>query len=109
MIPKAPWQDDPEVKAQKKFNRVMRNAIFCAGIGIGLLLVKPFFIGTEEAGTSESTAALLGMIGLSLIGYGALIVVTGLFARKLLFKVNLVAMYIVLPALILKAVLDWQS
>ena len=108
LIPPTPW-DDPEAKAQKKFNRTMRNAIFGAGIGIGLLLIKPFFIGTEEAGTSESTVALFNAIGFSLIGYGALIVVTGLFLRKILFKVNLVAFYIVLPVIILKAIAEWNA
>lgn len=108
LIPPTPW-DDPEAKAQKKFNRVMRNAIIGLGIGIGLMLVKPFFTGTEEAGTSDSTSALFNAIGFSLIGYGAVIVVTGLFLRKMLFKVNLVAVYIVLPIIILKAVADWHS
>lgn len=108
MIPKAPW-DDPEARAQKKFNKAMRNAVLSLGIGIGMMLVKPFFIGTEEGVSSESMARLFNMLGFSLIGYGALIILTGIFLRKMLFKVNFVAFYLLLPALILKALMDWQG
>lgn len=103
-----PW-DDPEAKAQKKFNRVMRNAILSVGIGIGLLLIKPFFLGTEEGASSDSTAKLFSMLGFSLISYGAVIVASGLLLKKQVLKINLIAFYIVLPIIILKALADWQG
>jgi|GEM_PF-2942817 hypothetical protein len=108
LIPPTPW-DDPEARERKKFNKVMRNAVLSAGIGIGLMLVKPFFIGTEEGVSSESMAKLFNMLGWGLIGYGVTIVLSGLFLRKMLFKINLVAFYFVLPAIILKALMDWQQ
>ena len=108
LIPPTPW-DDPEARAQKKFNKAMRNAIICLGIGIGMMLIKPFFIGTEDGVTSESTARLFNMIGFSLIGYGAFIVACGFLLRKQMPKINLVAFYLVLPAIILKALMDWQG
>ncbi len=108
LIPKAPW-DDPEARERKKFNRVMRNAVLSLGIGLGLMLVKPFFIGTEGAVTTNSTAAVFNLLGFALIGYGAVIVATGLFLRNMLFKVNFVGFYLVLPVLIIKALMDWQG
>ena len=108
LIPPTPW-DDPEARERKKFNRVMRNAVLSLGIGIGLMLVKPFFIGTEDGATTNSTATVFNLLGFSLIGYGAVVVATGLFLRKMLFKVNFVGFYLVLPALIIKALMDWQG
>lgn len=108
LIPPTPW-NDPEAREQKKFNRVMRNAVLSLGIGIGLMLVKPFFIGTEDGVSTHSTATIFNMLGFSLIGYGAAIVATGLFLRKMLFKVNFVGFYLILPALIIKALMDWQG
>lgn len=103
-----PW-DDPEAREQKKYNRVMRNAVISAGIGIGLLLVKPFFIGVDGEDIDTSKAALFNMLGFSLLGYGALIVACGIFLRRQVLKINLVAFYLVLPVLILKALSDWNS
>ena len=103
-----PW-DNPEAREQKKFNRVMRNAVISAGIGIGLLLVKPFFTGLDAETIDQSKSALFNMLGFSLLGYGALIVVCGIFLRRQVLKINLVAFYLVLPALILKALSDWNS
>lgn len=108
LIPPTPW-DDPEARARKKFNRVMRNAVLSLGIGIGLMLVKPFFIGTGDAGGAHGTAAVFNLLGFALIGYGAAIVATGLFLRRMLFKVNFVGFYLILPVLILKALADWQG
>lgn len=97
-----------EMREQKKFNRIMRNAVLSLGIGIGLMLVKPFFMGTENGG-SNSTTTVFNLLGLSLIGYGLVIVITGLFLRKMLFKVNFIGFYLVLPALIISALMDWQG
>ncbi len=102
-----PW-DDAEAREKKKFNRTMRNAVIAAGIGIGLLLIKPFFIGLDAETVDHSKAALFNTLGFSLLGYGALIVACGIFLRKMVLKVNLVA-YIVLAVLILKALSDWNS
>lgn len=108
LIPPPPW-DDPEAKKQKKFNKAMRNAIIILGVGIGMMLVKPFFIGTEEGVSSESTIRLFNTLGFSMIGYGLIIVACGIFLRKQMTKINLVALYLVLPGIILKALMDWQG
>ncbi len=108
LIPQTPWHD-PEEKQRKKFNAAMRNAIICLGIGIGLFLVKPFFLGTHTTESGDSTAALLGTLGLSLSGYGALIVLCGLFLKKQMPFINMVAFWLILPALIIKALMEWQG
>ncbi|MCM2343649.1 MAG: hypothetical protein NDJ24_03735 [Alphaproteobacteria bacterium] len=104
------WEDPAarEEREQKKFNRIMRNAVIYAGIGIGLLLVRPFFSGTTET-PDLATATLFNSAGLALLIYGGLIVASGLFLRKMLFKIYLVAHYGLLPLAIIKALMDWQS
>lgn len=99
-----------EEKEEKRFKRIMRNAIIYAGVGIGLLLVRPFFGGAVEGETPDmATASLFTSAGVALIGCGGLVVVAGLFLRKHLFKVNLLLTYGVMPIIIIKALLAWQS
>lgn len=104
------WEDPAarEEREQKKFNRIMRNAVIYAGIGVGLLLVRPFFAGTTE-NPDLATTGLFNTAGLTLLVYGGLIVASGLFLRKMLFKIHLVAHYGILPLVIIKALMDWQS
>lgn len=104
------WEDPTarEEREKKKFNRIMRNAVIYAGIGIGLLLVRPFFAGTAET-PDLATSTLFTTAGLALLVYGGLIVACGLFLRKMLFKIYLVAQYGILPIILIKALMDWQS
>ncbi len=102
------WEELDE-KQQKKFNKALRNAIICLGIGAGMMLVKPMFTGTEDAGTSERTVALFTTTGLSLIVYGTVIIACGIFLKNITAKINLIAFYLVLPAIIIKAIADWHS
>lgn len=99
---------NPDEKQQKKFNAAMRNAIICLGIGLGLLLVKPFFMGTHTSEQGDSTAALLSGVALPLVGYGLLIILAGIFLKKQMPALNFVAFWLILPALIIKALMDWQ-
>lgn len=104
------WEDPAarEERENKRFKRIMRNAVIYAGIGLGLLLVRPFFAGTTEA-PDPATSALFTTAGLALMVYGGLIVACGLFLRKMLFKIYLAAHYVILPLVIIKALMDWQS
>lgn len=101
---------DKEAKENKKFGRAMRNAMIYVGIGIGLLLIRPFFIGTIEGEDFDARKAELFMtMGMALLGCGGIVVLSGIFLRKQVLKINLLMQYIVLPALILKAFLAWQG
>ena len=53
--------------------------------------------------------ALLALSTLALLGCGGIVVLSGIFLRKQVLKINLLMQYIVLPALILKAFLAWQA
>ncbi len=108
LIPPTPW-DDPEARQQKKFNKAMGTAIVCLGIGVGMMLIKPFFTGTEESAASGSAAALFNLLGLSLTGYGAFIVACGIFLRRHMPLINTLTFWLVLPLLILKALTGWQG
>lgn len=100
---------EPDEKHRKKFNAALRNAIICLGIGIGLFLIKPFFFGTHTSENGDSTARLLGTLGVALSAYGGFIILCALFLKKQMPLLNLLAFWLVLPAFIIKALMDWQG
>ncbi|MCB9988341.1 MAG: hypothetical protein H6868_03290 [Rhodospirillales bacterium] len=97
--------DKYERKKEKKIGRIMRNSVLVLGIGIGLFLLK--FLVVPFLGDNEQGERVLVIFSLSLMGYGVINVLTFMFLKDGLFKVNLLMTWVVLPLVLLKLVMDF--
>ncbi len=89
-----------ERKKEKKIGRIMRNGVLSAGIGVGLFFLR--FLVTPFLGDNEEAQTALFIFSLCLMGYGALLILTFIFKRDWLFKINLVLTWLVFPLILLK-------
>lgn len=89
---------DPEEKREKKIRKIMRNAAFAVGGGVGLWLLNALYPYEKEA---ENMARLFGSIAGVLIAYGLVMVGVVMVKRKLAIPVNLFMIWIVLPTVVL--------
>jgi len=89
-----------ELKQEKKTKRLLLKSAAAAGLGLGLLLLK--FLIVPFLGDDPEAENALAAFGWCLIGYGAVIVLSFIFLKKHVFKVNLLLSYVVLPLLFLK-------
>lgn len=92
--------DDSDLseKKQKKMRRILRNSAYCVGGGIGLLMIKLIFSGEEK---SAQAAMAFDAVGYSLVLYGLLVFATFVVRRKWVFIVDMLMMWVGLPALVL--------
>lgn len=89
-----------ELKKEKKTGRILKKSAWAAGLGIGLILLK--FLIVPLIGANEQAEKALVIFGWCLIAYGALMVLTFVFLRNFIFKINFVLSWIVLPLLFFK-------
>lgn len=93
---------EKEQKLEKKYRRLTKNAVYCLGGGIGLLLIKTFM---PDMGV-EGARHFMNGLGLTILAYGALMLVAMGFFRAQVFKINFFMMFFVVPAVIIKLLVD---
>jgi hypothetical protein len=90
--------DDPEVRREKKIKKIARNGAYAFGGGVGLWFMNALYPYEDGA---EHIAELFGWLAFILIGYGLVTLATVMFKRKLVFPVNALLNWLVLPAMVL--------
>ncbi len=93
-----------ELKKEKKIKRLLKKSAWSVGLGVGLLLLKLIVVPLIGIGKTEQ-GALLAFAWL-FIFYGASIILSYVFLRKFLFKINILMSWIVLPLLATKVLMD---
>jgi len=91
-------------KARKKIAKIMKNAAYAIGGGLGFLGLKYVF---SDVGGDEKVRALFDGLGYWLIVYGALIVATAVFKSSLLFRVHSFLTWLATPAVMIKLFMDF--
>lgn len=97
-------QHKAELKQEKKQKRLFIKSAWAAGLGFGLLLLK--FAIVPFLGENEQAEKALVIFAWCLIGYSAAIVLSYLFMRKHVFKVNLLLTWVVMPLIFVKLLTD---
>jgi len=93
-----------ELKKEKKIKRLLVKSAWAMGLGVGLLLLK--FVIAPMIGSNEQTEKALGIFSWCLIAYGGAIILTFMFLRNFLFKVNILLSWTVMPLIFLKLLMD---
>lgn len=105
--PKSQMRDwdviDAEEKLNRKFRKMTKNAVYCVGGGIGLMIVQHFFPDMDGEGTAK---ALMHGLGLTVLGYGLVMLTALVFLRAQARKVNFFMLFFVVPTLIIKLLVD---
>ena len=93
---------EKEQKLEKKLRRLTKNAVYCMGGGIGLLLIKTFMpdMGVEGART------FMNGLGLTVLAYGLIVLIAMGFFRSQVFKINFFLLFFIIPAVIIKLLVD---
>lgn len=91
-----------EQKLEKKYRRITKNAVYCLGGGLGLLLVKTFF---PDLG-GDSARNLMNGLAIAVIAYGLVMLTALVFLRSQLFKINFFMLFFVVPGLIIRVLVD---
>ena len=95
--------EDMSKKKKKKFRRVSKSGFYAIGGGIGLFVIKFIFPNIEG---DEQAKVLFNGLSLWLIIYGGLIVLTLVFKRDWMVRVNTVLVWFVTPAVLIKLFMD---
>lgn len=99
--------NDHEEKLRKKRGGAIRTSIWSAGLGIGLLIIR--YIAPLMMGESAAANAGFSAFGYVLAGYGlaqlAILALLPRVALKLCFAIT----YLVMPAILLKIIMDMQG
>lgn len=93
-----------ELKKEKKVKRLLKKSAWSVGLGVGLLLLK--FIIVPMLGIGETEAGAVTAFAWLLVFYGAAIILSFVFLRKFIFKINIVMSWVVLPVLAAKILMD---
>jgi len=96
--------DRAERKQEKKQARIMRKSAYGLGFGVGLFLLK--VLVAPLLGEHELAQAALGAFALCLFGYGAVILLVFLVKKAWLRPADLLLVWVVIPAILLKLILD---
>jgi hypothetical protein len=95
-----------ERKQAKRLRRVTKNAIYCLGGGIGLMIVKYLYPAIDN---QEQAQALMNGLGLVLLAYGAVVMLAMLFLRSQVFKINFFMLFFAVPAAVIKLLMDMHQ
>jgi hypothetical protein len=90
--------DDPEQRLNKKVRKAARNGALSVGGGVGLFFMGMLYPHEEGA---DHIASLFTNLALVMILYGAVMLATVMFRRRLVPPMNLLMTWLVLPTLIL--------
>lgn len=93
---------EKEQKLAKKYRRITKNAVYCMGGGVGLLLIKTFMPDMGVEGASH----FMGGLGLTVLAYSIIVLIAMGFFRAQVFKINFFMMFFVVPAMIIKLLAD---
>jgi hypothetical protein len=92
-----------EEKLNKKYRRIIKNAVYCIGGGIGLLIVQHFFPDMDGEGKAK---ALMNGLGFTILAYGLVMITVFVFLRAHVFKANFFLLFFVVPTLVIKLLVD---
>jgi hypothetical protein len=98
---------DKEERQKKKTRRIAMAGAWSAGIGVGVLiarLISPVFMEPDEA-----TNAIFSQASMALILYGIAQLASVLFLSRHAGKIDMILTYIVMPAVIIKIIIDYTS
>jgi hypothetical protein len=90
--------NDPEERLNKKVRKAARNGAFAIGGGVGLFFMGMLYPHEEGA---DHIARLFSNLALVMILYGAVMLATVMFRRRLVPPMNFLMTWLVLPTLIL--------
>lgn len=99
--------DDKEARLAKKRGRIVRTSVWSVGLGIGLLVAR--YIAPLIMGESDIANAGFSGFGFALLGYGAMQLAVLAFMRRHAGIVCSVITYIIMPAVMLKLIMDMQG
>lgn len=94
-----------ELKQEKKQKKLFIKSAWAAGLGLGLLLLK--FAIVPFLGENEQAESALGIFAWCLIGYGVALVLSFVFLRKFIGKINFVLSWLVMPTILIKLLMDF--
>lgn len=97
-------ENKAERRKEKKIRRILKKSAWAMGLGVGFLLLK--FLVVPFIGDNEQAEKALGVFSWCLIAYGLVIILTFMFLRDFLFKVNIALSWVVLPLLLVKLMTD---
>ncbi len=89
-----------ERKREKKIRRLLKKSAWAAGMGIGLIILR--FIVAPYLGENEAAQDALFIFGWCLIGYGAATVLSFMFLRAHIFKINIALSWVIMPLIFIK-------
>jgi hypothetical protein len=92
--------DGLDKKSRKKYYKIIRNACSAIGGGVGLILLKGFF--SVEV---EKAQDLFNGLGLWLIAFGCVVLLTAIFNKDWVFRINSILIFIVTPVVVVKLIL----
>lgn len=96
---------DIDERTERKRRRMARNAAWALGLGVGLLVARviaPLIMGE---GADQANRAFMSF-GLTLIVYGAVQIFCLVFLKKKALLAGGVLTYLVMPAVLIKLVMD---
>ena len=93
-----------ELKIEKKTKKLMKKSAWAAGLGIGLLLLK--FLVTPFIGDNEQAQKALFIFGWCLVAYGAITVLSFMFLKKFMFKINMLMTWVIMPMIFVKLLMS---
>lgn len=92
-----------ERRKEKRIKQIMLRSMGAAGVGIGLFLLR--FLVAPFIGENEEVMQAIVTFSLSLIGLGAVMIVTFLFKKDWLSKVYMAMIWVILPVILVKLLL----
>ena len=96
--------DWAEKRQEKKIKRLLKKSAWAIGIGFGLFLLKIVIV--PFLGSNEDVEKALLIFSLCLIAYGGILVLSFMFLRTMLSKIDLALSWVIMPAFLVKILMD---
>ena len=90
-----PSEDNLDEKTLKKLQKLAKKAMYSIGGGVGLLILKNILPPVEH---KEHLLVIFNDIGWCIIAYGVIVLTCMIFKRKLVFTLDMLMTWFVLPA-----------
>ncbi|MCB9990414.1 MAG: hypothetical protein H6867_03410 [Rhodospirillales bacterium] len=97
-------EDKAERRKEKKIRRILKKSAWATGLGVGLLILKVFIV--PYIGDNEQAEKALSVFSWCLVFYGITMILSFLFLRAHIFKINIALSWVILPLLFVKLLMD---
>lgn len=99
--------NDPEkaeLKKEKKIKKLLKKSAWAIGAGIGMILLKTLV--APFLGDNEEAEKALGVLGWCLAAYGTSTILSFIFLRNFIFKIDFIMAWAVMPLIFIKLFMD---